>query len=30
MTDNVKHVLNMINEDIDREAVVKAKRMNNW
>jgi hypothetical protein len=29
MTDNVKHVLNMINEDIDREAVVKAKRMNN-
>lgn len=29
MTDDVKHVLNMINEDIDREAVVRAKRMNN-
>ncbi|CAD8175230.1 unnamed protein product [Paramecium octaurelia] len=27
MTDDVKKVLNMINEDIDREAVVKAKKM---
>ncbi|CAD8091454.1 unnamed protein product [Paramecium sonneborni] len=27
MTDDVKKVLNMINEDIDREAIVKAKKM---